>query len=152
MRKFILYFFILFLYNLGYAQNAMIDSLKTALNYAKSDTAKLRIYISMNEACNKNDKLLYAEPALLLVDKLLAKETNKQKRNELIEQEKSLLNSVGEYYRGKNTADWNKAMTYFQRRLQAVEKTRDLKRIATFLYLFVEIKSAIEILLLYSSL
>jgi tetratricopeptide (TPR) repeat protein len=134
MRQYILSFFILFLHHFVFAQNEMIDSLKTALNNTKTDTAKLRIYLSMNKACNKKDKLLYAEPALLLVDKLLSKETNKQKRHKLIDQEKALLNSVGEYYRGRNTADWNKAMTYFQSRLQSIEKKGDLKRTATFLY------------------
>ena len=121
-------------HHIGLTQTRLLDSLKGELKVAKADTTKLRIYLLLGDACEKKDKLEFTEPALNLVDKLLLKEQNSYERTKLIEQEQALLNSFGFYYRYSNESVWDKAMTYLQSRLQAIEKTGDRKRSAAFLY------------------
>jgi len=134
MRSIILSVLLLFSYNFGLTQTRLLDSLKGELKVAKADTTKLRIYLMLGDACEKKDKLEYTEPALNLVDKLLLKERNKHERQKLVEQEQALLYPFGFYYRYSNTEVWDKAMSNLQSRLQAIEKTGDQKRAATFLY------------------
>ena len=128
MRSIILSFLFLLSHHIGLTQTRLLDSLKGELKVAKADTTKLRIYLLLGDACEKKDKLEFTEPALNLVDKLLLKEQNSYERTKLIEQEQALLNSFGFYYRYSNEAVWDKAMTYLQSRLQAIEKTGDRKR------------------------
>jgi len=134
MRSIILSVLLLLSYIFGFTQTRLLDSLKGELKVAKADTTKLRIYLLLGDVCEKRDKLEYTEPALNLVDKLLLKEQNKHERQKLIEQEQALLYPFGFYYRYSNTAEWDKAMANLQSRLQAIERTGDQKRAATFLY------------------
>ena len=116
------------------AQSKTIDSLKQELKNAKQDTAKLRLYIALGETSTKKDKMLYAGPALQLIDKLLKNQQNGQEHQKLIEQENALCYLFGVYYRRSNAAEWDTAITYLQNRLQAIEKTGDQKRAAAFLF------------------
>jgi two-component system NtrC family sensor kinase len=134
MKKIVFSVFLILLQNFCFGQTMMLDSLKLELKNAKSDTTKLKIYLALGKASDKKNKLMYAEPALQLVDKLLLNELNKRERKKLIEQEQALLSLIGIYYRRSSPAEWDKAMTYLQSRLQAIEKTGDQKRTAAFLY------------------
>ena len=71
----ILFFIILvFLGKFLFSQN--IDSLKIELKKATQDTTQLRIYISLCNECDVKDNLIYAEPAMKLVDKLITNSKN----------------------------------------------------------------------------
>ena len=134
MRKIILFLLFLQFQLCCFAQNRVLDSLKATLRNAKTDTARLRLYLALGEASSKNDKWLYTEPALQLVDQLFLVEKDKQERQKLIGQEQSLLSLMGVYYRNGSVAEWGKAMAYLQHRLQAIEKTGDQRRAGSFLY------------------
>ena len=47
MKRYILLSLLFALYNIGMGQGKIIDSLTTALNNAKEDTARLKIYIDV---------------------------------------------------------------------------------------------------------
>ena len=134
MRKIIfLVFLCLFQYS-GFSQNRKMDSLNVLLKNAKEDTTKLSIYMALSEACEKKDNLLYAEPALNLVDKLLIKKQDEEVREKLFEQEQGLLYSVVAYHTNNDTTNWTKVEAYNEARLKAIEKTGNQKRIAEFLF------------------
>lgn len=133
MKRYILLSLFFALYNIGIGQGKIIDSLTTALNNAKEDTARLKIYMALGNTVEKKDKLLYAEPAWSLVDKLFLIEKNDKEREKLIRTERSLPDLITAYYTSKDTTDWDKAMGYLNNRVQIVEKTGDKKRTAEFL-------------------
>ncbi|MFT3910260.1 MAG: tetratricopeptide repeat protein [Ferruginibacter sp.] len=134
MRKIIVFSFLLFLQYSCFSQNKATDSLNILLSKAKEDTAKLGIYMALVEACERKDNLLYVEPALELVNRLLIKNHSELKRDTLVNQELSLLFSVVTYYTINDTTDWNKVMQYNENRLSNIQKTGNQKRIAEFLF------------------
>ena len=134
MRKIIFLSFLLLLQYSCFSQSRIMDSLNVLLKNAEEDTTKLRIYIALGEACERKDNLLYAEPALKLVDKLLLKTRSEEEREKLNDQEYNLLFSIIAFYNNNNTTDWNKVMGYNETRLKAIEKTDDQKRTAEFLF------------------
>lgn len=72
------------------------------LKNATSDTTKLNIYMALANACEKKDKLNYAEPAWTLVDKLFVKEKKEAVREKLIEKENVLPDLItGNYSNNK---------------------------------------------------
>ena len=130
-------FFLLLLFLLQHAcfsQIRKIDSLTVLLKSAKEDTTKLRLYIALADASEKKDNLLYIEPALTLVDKLLLKTHADEERDKLFYQEQALLYSVVEYYTNNDTTNWTKVETYNEARLKTIEKTGNQKRTAEFLF------------------
>ena len=134
MRKIIFLAFIYFSQYSSFSQNRVMDSLNVLLKNAKEDTTKLRIYMALIQACEKKDNLLYAEPALNLVDKLLSKTQSEEVRENLFDQEHNLLYSVVVYYTINDKISWTKVEAYNDTRLKAIEKTRNQKRTAEFLY------------------
>ena len=134
MRKIIFLAFMSLLTYSCFSQNRKIDSLSVSLKNATTDTTKLRIYIALSEACEKKDNLLYTEPALNLVDKLLSKKHSEEVRDKLFDQELGLLYSVVAYYTNNDTTDWKKVSIYNESRLKAIEKTGNQKRTAEFLF------------------
>jgi adenylate cyclase len=123
--------------NLCHAQNpaagdskSVMDSLKTELQKAKQDTTRLKIYLAMGDACEKKDNLLYAEPALKLVDKILSQTKDDKQRNKILEQEYRAYNLLIAYYSNGTSIDWEKIIAYAKRRLKAYEDNGDKKRIA----------------------
>ena len=87
MKKIFLAVLLMSLQYLCFPQNRIVDSLKTELANAKADTTKLKIYLSLGEACERKDNLLYAEPALKLVDKLFLKQHTEEESQKLFDQE-----------------------------------------------------------------
>ena len=90
--------------------------------------------MALIEACEKKDNLLYTEPALNLVDKLLSKKHTEEERENLFNQEQGLLYSVVAYYTNNDTTNWNKVEAYNEARLKNIEKTGNQKRTAEFLF------------------
>lgn len=134
MRKVIFLAFMWLLTYSCFSQNRIVDSLNVLLKNATTDTTKLRVYIALIEACEKKDNLLYAEPALNLVDKLLIKTHTEEERRNLFDKEQGLLYSVVAYYTNNDTTDWSKVKEYNDTRLKAIEKTGNQKRTAEFLF------------------
>ena len=129
MRKIILLVFMWLFSYACFSQNRILDSLNVLLKTATADTTKLRIYMALIEACEKKDNLLYTEPALNLVDKLLSKKHTEEERENLFNQEQGLLYSVVAYFTNNDTTDWNKVEAYNHSRLKAVEKTGRIQNI-----------------------
>ena len=94
----------------------------------------MRLYIALAEASEKKDNLLYIEPALTLVDKLLLKTHADEERDKLFYKEQALLYSVVAYYTNNDTTNWTKVETYNEARLKTIEKTGNQKRTAEFLF------------------
>ena len=67
----------LFLLTNAYSQKRAVDSLEVLLKTAKQDTTRIKIYLALCEICDIKDKLKYAEPAILLSDKLLIQAKDK---------------------------------------------------------------------------
>jgi signal transduction histidine kinase len=111
-----------------------MDSLNVLLKNPTADTTRLRIYMALSEACEKKDNLLYAEPALNLVDKLLIQTHTEEEREKLFEQELGLLYSVVAYHTNNDTTNWTRVETFNEARLKAIEKTGNQKRTAEFLF------------------
>lgn len=92
---------------LSYSQNKKIDSLKVLLNNAKQDTTRLRLYLALGDECDIKDNLLYAEPALTLVDKLITQTTNEKERKKLLRQKAYNFLFFSAYYQSKHdTTRW----------------------------------------------
>ena len=90
--------------------------------------------MALCDACEKKENLIYAEPALNLVDKLLSKKNSEEVRDNLFAQEQGLLYSVVAYYTNNDTTNWNKVELYNEARLKSIEKTGNQKRTAEFLF------------------
>ena len=134
MRKIVSLIFILLITYSCFSQNRKIDSLNAVLKKAIADTTKLRIYMTLVEVCEKKDNLLYTEPALNLVDKLLIQTHTEEEREKLFNQEQGLLYSVVAYHTNNDTTNWAKVELYNESRLKAIEKTGNQKRMAEFLF------------------
>jgi len=117
-----------------FSQNKIVDSLNVLLKNASADTTKLRIYMALIEACEKKENLVYAEPALNLVDKLLSKTHSEKVRENLFNEEQNLLYSVVAYHTNNDTTNWTKVEAYNEARLKNIEKTGNQKRTAEFLF------------------
>lgn len=80
------------------AQQSVMDSLEIRLTSAGSDSERLSIYLKLCENCRVNQNLNYAQPALALINKLLAKSKDKQERNRLITARAEIYNYFNYYY------------------------------------------------------
>src|SRR5438552_2578436 len=99
MRKFNILMFLIVIFSRGicFSQSRIID-LKMKLQNAKDDTTRLNIYLSLGEACEKKDNMLYAEPALNLCDKILSGKINKEERDLILGKENQAYDLVIVYY------------------------------------------------------
>ena len=77
-----------------FAQKNVADSLVRVLNNATTDTARLRIYTALFDACDVNDNLKYGQPAIELADNLLAQITNEKERKILLKEKASFLYDI----------------------------------------------------------
>ncbi len=85
-----------------FGQQRKIDSLQNLLQAAKEDTARIRLYLSLAEVCDIKDNLKYAEPALQLTDKILAKAGNSKERRLLLKQKAKIYNLIAIFYSDKS--------------------------------------------------
>lgn len=80
------------------AQQSVMDSLEIRLKSAGSDSERLSIYLRLCENCLVNQNLNYAQPALALINKLIAKSKDQQERNRLITARAEVYNYFNYYY------------------------------------------------------
>ncbi len=94
------------------AQNKKMDSLKVELKNAKQDTTRLRVYKALCNECDVKDNLIYAEPAIDLVNKIIAETKEEKKRKDLLKEKMSFEYFFYVYYKNKN--DTGKVSEYYQ--------------------------------------
>lgn len=107
------------------AQNNTLDSLQKELSKAKTDTAKISIYIQMGEAAEDSTTLDYCSKAQQMIEALLPQSSGKMKT--------ALLNylSDAEYYKGYcffNLEEVDSSLMHYQRALQLAKETGDKKQ------------------------
>jgi serine phosphatase RsbU (regulator of sigma subunit) len=128
MKKKILHFVIMTLFHYPVlSQNRKLDSLKTELQKARQDTTQFRIYIALINVCDTKDNLKYAEPALELADKLLAKTTNAIERKKIL-QGKAILYSTFQFFYADNN-DTPKMHEYGKKLVSVYREVHDTENI-----------------------
>lgn len=134
MKKIFLFFFLAFAHKFCFSQNRIMDSLKTELQNARHDTTRLQLYLALGDSCERNDNMLYAEPAVKLADKLLSQNINEKQRKKFLEQKSAAYNLIIAYYTKSNNTDWNKVIEFIQERFTGYEKEGNKKRIGEALF------------------
>ncbi len=107
------------------AQNSKIDSLLIVLKNTKSDTAKIRVYLQLGNACDVNDNLKYADPAIKLIDECLAKTSDSLQRGNLLSQREALCGIKIFYYSTKEGNSSPKVIQCLKEQLNISEKYQD---------------------------
>jgi serine phosphatase RsbU (regulator of sigma subunit) len=83
-------------------QARICDSLKQELREEIIDSIKARLYILLWRECGTQDKLLYGESALGLVNKLIKRESRPEKIKDLLKLKTEVLGSLAYYYLENN--------------------------------------------------
>ena len=98
MRK--IYLFIIVFYSsfIVVGQQNVIDSIQRLLQNTKQDTTRLKLYLELGKACDVNDNLKYAEPAISLANKLLKQTSNEKIRKKILSRKAYGLNLIAVYY------------------------------------------------------
>lgn len=115
------------------AQEINIDSLKTALKFAKNDTTKCKILMELVEAEN-DDKIwiIYNEQLLKLSEEgVAASEPGSYLKKFYLKNLASALNNIG--YLATNHGDVSKALIFYQKSLKIQEEIRNKSGIANTL-------------------
>ena len=84
-----------------------MDSLKVLLQKAKHDTIKLRLYIGLGIECDLENNLTYAEPAILLANKILKQTIPEVQREEVIKYKITALNIKDAFQKSMNKDSYN---------------------------------------------
>jgi len=108
-----------------FAQKNKMDSLNLELNKATQDTARLNIYHALCDACEIEDNLKYAEPALVLADKLISEAKTKEEKNKILKKKADVYIYFGAYYQVKGTSYTAKELEYIQKRLAIFQEMED---------------------------
>ncbi len=127
MKKIVLLFLILNLFqNLSFAQNKKIDSLFVELKNTKQDTARLNIYLELCDACEIEDNLKYAEPALALANKLISEAKSKEEKNKILKKKANVYVYSIAYYDNKGARYSAKVLECMQARLSIYKEAEDI--------------------------
>lgn len=130
------------------AQNATVDSLQKKLHKAKTDTAKISIYIQMSAAAEDSTALSYCSRAEQLINVLMPNSSGKMKT--------ALLNylSDAEYYKGYcffNLEEVDSSFAHYQKALALARQTGNKKQealcyndIAFYYYSNNDLKTALD--------
>lgn len=100
-----------------------MDSLNAILKSSKEDTTRLRLYFSLAHACEVQDNLKYAEPAINLIDTLIAKTIDGKEQKRLIKKKSEALSFIIYYYQRKQNE--GKLLEYSQKRLNLCQQIKD---------------------------
>lgn len=111
--------------------NQKLDSLEMALQSAKHDTIKLNCYLKILEECDFENNLIYTEPALKLVDILLAKNTNKVQRKRLLKRKIEVLDYIIPIYANKGLQE--KRLMFDKMQLDIYTELKDTSNITNSL-------------------
>ncbi len=79
-----------------------IDSLLKSVNLSKSDTVKIKLYLTICDLCDVTDNLKYAEPIITLTDKLLPLTKDSLTQNQLVKWRYKALDFERFYYQRNN--------------------------------------------------
>ena len=120
MKKGLLVLFLTVLSPL-FGQNRQLDSLNALLSKAKADTARLRLYVALTDACDVKDNLKYGLPGLKIIDKLLLSTKDSLQRNSILDKQTKLKVWIAEYYQ-KIEGDALKRLQYLKDALADAEK------------------------------
>jgi tetratricopeptide (TPR) repeat protein len=127
MIKLIKYFLLfLFILSKGFAQD--LDSLSKRLKTAGHDSIKLKILVQLSEACNEQEILKYALPAVEIADGLLQKT---KERLPVLKLKANALNNVAYYYMNKGENE--KALHHNFESLKIQKEINDKKGITVSL-------------------
>lgn len=106
----------------------MVDSLSTALKNAKHDTVKLKLLVELSESCEPDQISKYAEPAIVLADKLLQDDSYENIRSRIFYEKGGAYNNLGFMYESQGNP--LKAKDNYQQSLLAKEKAGDQHGVA----------------------
>jgi tetratricopeptide (TPR) repeat protein len=123
-------FLLVFTFSNAFAQNQgrTIDSLNALLQNATQDTARLRLYLALGNACDLKDNLKYAEPAIQLAEKLLAQAKNEKEKEMLLKQKAHAYDFFTAFYH--NGISLSKEMEYYQKQLAVYQEAHDSMNMA----------------------
>jgi serine phosphatase RsbU (regulator of sigma subunit) len=127
MKKTIL--FIVLFSNLicqAFAENKQkMDSLKVELIKASEDSNRVKIYELLCRECDVENNLLYAEPLMILLDKLILNSPKKIDKINLIKKKINTNQVYIAYYTSKGNAYSFKIIEYFQTQLKYFKEIND---------------------------
>jgi len=129
--RYLLIFLILICSFHGFGQQRKVDSLQKVLNNKNDDTARLRIYLALSDACDLKDNLKYGEPAVQLCDKLLAQTADEKTRKALLKQKLQALN-VCSYFYSQMRDTSSKAFESFEKQLKIYQELKDTENTVNF--------------------
>ena len=133
MKKLKFILIVLFTLQYSFAQSQhKVESLKIELQKAKHDTTRLRLYLALGDACDIEDNLLYAEPALRLCDKLLSQTSNDSIRKKILSQRAIAYGLINYYYSETSKTDSLKKVLSTQK--EDTNKVNTLNYTSNFRY------------------
>jgi serine phosphatase RsbU (regulator of sigma subunit) len=113
-------------FNISLAENKhKMDSLKVELIKAREDSVRLKIYELLCNECDVANNLLYAEPLMKLLDKMILNSPNKIDKTSLIKKKINAYNYYTSYYNSKGNAYSFKIKEHFQVQLKFFKEIHD---------------------------
>lgn len=109
-----------------------MDSLKVLLQKAKHDTIKLRLYIGLGIECDLENNLTYAEPAILLANKILKQTIPEVQREEVIKYKITALNIKDAFQKSMNKDSYN-PFNLINELINFANELQDTTRLVDFL-------------------
>lgn len=119
-----------------FAQNRSIDSLNLALNAAKNDSVRLRLYLTLSAECDIKDNLRYGEPALDLANKLISQTKDPVQRKKYINQKISAYNFISVFYERTERSGSKNQLNILENILETCKEANDTVGITNSLISF----------------
>jgi tetratricopeptide (TPR) repeat protein len=114
----------------SFAQKDPVEILNAELRNARQDTTRLRLLVALSEESELNNMLKYAEPALILADKLLVASPSPEGQYKiwLLNKKALAINNIAYVY--YNIGKLPLALENWQKSLKISEETGDKQNIA----------------------
>jgi serine phosphatase RsbU (regulator of sigma subunit) len=130
-----IFLIIICLYTQSFGENKQkMDSLKLELQNAKSDTVKLKLYKELWIECDIPNNLLYAEPALKVVEKILSNSSNIN-RKLILKYKAEAFKILSLFYQNKK--DNRKTIEYLGKQLSIYQEINDTSNIVSSVFDYV---------------
>lgn len=123
LTKILLLISLISISNSAFSQNPILDSLKQALNSAKHDTSRIKLYHELNEQCEINDIGLYAQPGISICLANLKKKQNKDTKEFYLKHLAGFYNNMG--YLSDQIGKPTEALSYYHKALKIQEEIHD---------------------------
>jgi serine phosphatase RsbU (regulator of sigma subunit) len=104
-----------------------MDLLNIALQNAKKDTTRLRIYQALCDECETKDNLKYGTTAITFADKLLLETKNDIERKNILKYKARYYNCIQLYYSEKN--DTSKMLEFGRKTISIFREVKDTEAI-----------------------